>query len=312
MKILVTGGAGFIGSHLVDSLVKHGHQVTIVDNLITGKQENCNPRANLVRLDIRDPKLKSVFARWRPHIVFHHAAQMNVRRSVEDPLFDATTNVLGTINLLELSRRFGIKKFILASTGGAMYGETKHVPTPETVWPAPVSPYGVAKLSAEQYCFYYWKEYGLPYVAVRYANVYGPRQRGDSEAGVVAIFSEQLLKGVQPVINGDGKQTRDFIYVSDVITATERASRVSFVGSVNVGTGIESSVNAIFKNLVSITGCSCPRRHRPSREGEQRRSALDINLAKKVLRWEPTVSLEDGLRMTAHWFGQSLSSRSTR
>lgn len=300
--LLVTGGAGFIGSHIVDRAIADRHRVIVVDNLVTGKKSNINPKAIFVKMDVQDARLTSVFKKYHPAIVSHHAAQMDVRKSVADPLFDAKTNILGTLNLLECSRMFGVKKFIFASSGGTVYGDAKKIPTPETHPTNPVSPYGVAKLAGEQYCYYYWKQYGLAYVALRYANVYGPRQRGDGEAGVVAIFIEKLLRDEQPIINGDGKQTRDYTYVDDIVRANVFAARSSFVGAMNIGTGKETSVNTLFRMLIHSANRKVPEHHGPAKLGEQRRSAIDARYALTTLHWKPGTSLAVGLQKTVAWF----------
>lgn len=299
---LVTGGAGFIGSHIVDRAIADGHRVVVVDNLVTGKTSNVNPKAIFVKMDVQDARLASVFKKYRPTIVSHHAAQMDVRKSVADPLFDARTNILGTVNVLECARQFGTKKFIFASSGGTVYGDAKKIPTPETHSTHPIAPYGVAKLAGEQYCYYYWKQYGLPYVALRYANVYGPRQRGDGEAGVVAIFIEKLLRGEQPIINGDGKQTRDYTYVDDIVRANVYAATRSFVGAVNIGTGKETNVNALFRMLARSANRKVPERHGPAKPGESRRSAINARYALTKLGWKPETSLRAGLQKTVAWF----------
>jgi len=213
MKILLTGGAGFIGSHIADLLIQQGHQVVIIDNLSRGKEENLNPAAVFYRLDIRDEKLEKIFSREKPEILNHHAAQVSVRNSVEDPIQDLEINIRGTVHLLELSRRYGVKKVIFASSGGAIYGEQEYFPADENHPLKPLSPYGVTKLAGEKYLYYYQKNFQLPYVALRYANVYGPRQDPFGEAGVVAIFTQKMLTGATPIINGTGEQTRDYVYV---------------------------------------------------------------------------------------------------
>lgn len=299
---LVAGGAGFIGSHIVDRAIVDRHRVIVIDNLVTGKKTNINPKAIFVRMDIQDKRLTSVFKKYRPTIVSHHAAQIDVRKSVTDPLFDAQTNILGTLNLLECSRILGVKKFIFASSGGVVYGDTKKIPTPETHPTHPISPYGVAKLTGEQYCYYYEKQYGLPYVALRYANVYGPRQRGDGEAGVVSIFIEKLLRGEQPIINGDGRQTRDFVYVGDVVQANILATRKNLVGAINIGTGKETSVNLLFHQLIEIMKIAKKERHGSAKFGEQRHSILSNIMAEQILGWKPSISLKQGLKKTVDWF----------
>ncbi len=225
MKILVTGGAGFIGSHVVEGYVARGHEVLIVDSLVTGKRENLRPKARFVELDIRDPKTAELIRHERPDVINHHAAQMDVRKSVADPIFDATVNVLGTIDLLKAARDAQVKKFLFVSSGGAVYGEQETFPAPETHPTWPVSPYGVSKRSGELYAHFFQSEYGLQFVAFRYANVYGPRQDPHGEAGVVAIFSGKMLRNEPVTVNGDGLQTRDYVYVGDVARMSGPASR---------------------------------------------------------------------------------------
>jgi UDP-glucose 4-epimerase len=302
MKILVTGGAGFIGSHLVDRLIKENYQVIVVDNLSTGKKENLNPKAQFYQLDILDPKLSEVFQKEKPEVVFHYAAQIDVRKSVKNPLEDAKINILGSLNLLENCKRFKVKKFIFASSGGAIYGQADIVPTPESYPAWPLSPYGVAKLTIEKYLNYYYKVFGLPYTSLRLANVYGPRQNPEGEAGVVAIFCHKLLKGEQPVINGDGTQTRDYVFVDDVVEANLLALEKDKVDIFNVGTAKETSVNEIFQRLKRITGAGIEGIHGPAKQGEQKRSCLDFSKIKKELDWQPNYSLEQGLEKTVNYF----------
>lgn len=299
MKILVTGGAGFIGSHVVDRYVAQGHQVVVVDNLSTGRGEFVNPRATLHVADIRSPRLAKIFDAERPEAVNHLAAQMDLRRSVVDPGFDAQVNILGTLNLLECARRSSVKRLIFASTGGAIYGDGAEPPTPEDHPTRPASPYGIAKLAVEHYLACWETLYGIRTLALRYANVYGPRQNSAGEAGVVAIFAHRLVTGSAAVINGDGEQTRDYVYVDDVAEANLRAlERHDLSGAVNIGTGIETSVNELFRQLARAADARAEPRHGPPKPGEQRRSALDSSLAKRLLDWTPRVSLDEGLRRT--------------
>jgi UDP-glucose 4-epimerase len=299
---LVTGAAGFIASHIADALVAAGHQVSVIDDLSSGRRENLNPGARFYQLDVQDPAVADVFRDERPEVLCHHAAQMDVRRSVADPVFDARVNLLGLLNLMEHGRQHGLKRVVLASSGGAIYGEQESFPATETHKTEPVSPYGVAKLASERYLFFYSVTYGISYAALRYANVYGPRQNPHGEAGVVAIFTEKLLRGDEPIINGDGRQTRDYVYVGDVVRANLAALESSFVGAVNFGTGIETDVNALFHVLARLCGSAAPERHGPAKAGEQRRSVIDNALAKRVLGWQPQVRLEDGLRETVAFF----------
>jgi len=239
MKILVTGGAGFIGSHVVDRLVLEGHSVSVIDNLSTGKIENVNREAKFHKIDIISPRIERVFKKERPELICHFAAQMDVRRSVADPIYDAQSNIIGMLNLMENGLRYGVRKVIFASTGGAVYGEGVPYPTSEECIPRPISPYGISKLTGEHYLFYYNVSYGLNYVVLRYANVYGPRQDPFGEAGVVAIFNQKILRDEQPVINGNGMQTRDYVYVDDVVDAVIASTYNDINDVFNVGTGIE-------------------------------------------------------------------------
>ncbi len=307
MRILVTGGAGFIASHVVDAYIEGGHEVHVVDNLSTGRRENVNPRATFHLMDIRDPAVTELIARGGYDILNHHAAQMDVRRSVEDPVYDAEVNAIGTLRLLEGARESGIKKVIFASTGGAIYGEQDYFPADELHPTRPVSPYGVTKLIGERYLHYYQFVHGLNYVVLRYANVYGPRQNPHGEAGVVAIFTEKLLRGEQPIINGDGGQTRDFVYVGDVVRANLLALDYDRNDVFNIGTGIETDVNTIFRKLREYSGADVPEKHGPAKPGEQRRSVLDYSKARRELGWEPQVSLDEGLRRTVEYFRSQLA-----
>jgi UDP-glucose 4-epimerase len=302
MKVLVTGGAGFIGSHVVDAYLAAGHEVLVVDNLCTGKRENLNPKARFHELDILDPKTAELIRAERPDVLNHHAAQMDVRRSVADPLFDARTNILGTITLLEAARQAGVRKVLFVSSGGAAYGEQETFPASETHPTWPVSPYGVSKRSGELYCHFFQVEYRMPFVAFRYANVYGPRQDPHGEAGVVAIFSGRMLRGEPVTVNGDGKQTRDYVYVGDVARMSLLALERDATGPVNIGTGRETDVNELAATLLEVSGSGSEVRHGPGKGGEQRRSVVDIRRAAEVFGWRPEVSLRDGLARTVEFF----------
>lgn len=305
MRILVTGGAGFIGSHIVDAYVLAGHEVSIVDDLSTGRRSNINPKAVFYEADIRDrDRMNQIFNDGRFEVVNHHAAQMDVRRSVADPVFDASVNILGVLTLLECAVMTSVSKVIFASTGGAIYGEQDTFPADETHATRPISPYGVSKLATEQYLFYYRAVHGIDSVLLRYANVYGPRQNPHGEAGVVAIFTSRLLAGDQPVINGDGKQTRDYVYVGDVARANVLALNCSGSATFNVGTGLETDVNFLFHELHKITASRATEQHGPAKMGEQLRSVLSHALIEKQLGWRPTVGLADGLRRTVEYFKQ--------
>lgn len=332
MRILVTGGAGFIGSHVVDGLVAAGHEVVVVDNLSTGKREHLNPQARFYEVDIRDPDLEEVFRKERFDLVNHHAAQIDVRRSVASPDEDARTNILGLINLLENCCRFGVQGVIFASSGGVVYGEPGNLPVSESFPKQPLSPYGVSKLSSEFYLSYYAQVRGLPYVALRYGNVYGPRQDPYGEAGVVAIFAQKMLQDKQPVIYGDGEQSRDYVYVGDVVQvniaalellknritagkppARSRLNKPCPAGNptcsindfaYNIGTGKGTSVNELFHLLKEITGYPGQPVYAPERPGELNRIYLDVGKAKRELGWEPKVALDEGLKLTVQYLRQ--------
>jgi UDP-glucose 4-epimerase len=305
MRVLITGGAGFIGSHVADAYLRAGHEVGVVDDLSTGAKANVDPRVRFWQADIRRAELVGILTDFRPEVISHHAAQMSVSVSVRDPRGDADINILGSLNLLEAAVRHGVRRVIFASTGGAMYGDQETLPTSETVFPQPVSPYGVAKLAVERYLHAFQVMHGLPAVALRYANVYGPRQNPHGEAGVVAIFSKAILEGRPLTINGDGDQTRDYVYVGDVVRANLAATEAAIgreVPILNVGTGREVSVNDLVRLLDENLGRALPRRHAPPRSGEQQRSALDAALAKQVLGWEPATDIRTGLTQTFRWF----------
>jgi UDP-glucose 4-epimerase len=357
MRILVTGGAGFIGSHVVDAYVQAGHDVWVVDDLSRGKRENVNPAARLKRMDLRSPDMSEFIATHEFDCIDHHAGQVDVRASVADPVRDAMINVVGTLNLLEAARNHGSIPVILASTGGAIYGEQKHYPATEGHPIAPQSPYGVAKRAIEHYLEYYRQVHGLPYVVLRYANVYGPRQDPEGEAGVIAIFSGRILRSERLVIYGSGEQTRDYVYVGDVARANVLAlnhltqkpassrqpsasandvpklnnSRTQELNNssqpsasandnnsitqelnnsscqlpariFNIGTGIETSVNALAAMLLDAAGADCSIAYHPIRRGEQVRSCIDPAKAEEHLGWSPLTALPDGLTETFAWF----------
>jgi len=303
MKVLVTGGAGFIGSHTQDQLINQGYEVVVVDNLSTGFLKNINPKAKFYQTDIQDKNaIAEIFFSERPDAVFHFAAQMDVRRSVADPFYDANVNIIGTLNLLENAVKNDVKRFIFVSTGGAVYGEQDYFPADENHPLNPLSPYGVGKLAVEKYLHFYKSTYGLNYFIVRYANVYGPRQNPFGEAGVVAIFCDKMLKREQPFINGNGLQTRDYVYVKDVVAANLLAVESSVCDVVNIGTGIETNVVELFSELRKLTSSSCEELHKEQAQGEQLRSVIDNHKAGKILGWQPQYTLETGLAETVEFF----------
>ena len=302
MKVLVTGGAGFIGSHVVDRLILEGHEVVVVDNLATGKRRNINRAGRFYKMDIQSWRLERVFRNERPNVVMHLAAQMDVRKSVEDPMFDAQVNVLGTLNVLQQAVKHGVRKVIFSSSGGAIYGEQETYPAPETHVMKPLSPYGLSKLCGEQYLSYFQRVSGLQAVSLRYANVYGPRQDPEGEAGVVAIFIQKMLNGEQAVINGNGRQTRDFVFVDDVVEANLAMMGQETQGTYNVGTGVETSINDLFRILVQHTGSTCKEMHGPAKKGEQARSVIDSAKLRHEVSWEPKADLSDGLKKTVEYF----------
>ncbi len=302
LKILITGGAGFIGSNIADLLLANGHGVAVIDDLSTGSRQNLPSGAVFYEADIRDKAISEIFSKEKPDILIHHAAQVSVRISTEDPVQDADINILGSINLLEAAVKQKIKKVLFASSGGTVYGEQKYFPADEAHPNVPISPYGAAKFSVEKYIYYYHLQYGLPYVNLRYANIYGPRQDPYGEAGVVAIFSQKIIQGQSPIINGDGKQTRDYVFVEDAARANLLAIESDFSGELNIGTGVEISVNALFDMLKKASKKEIEKVHGPAKKGEQRRSCLQFEKARKVLGWAPRVPIEEGLKKTYAWF----------
>ena len=307
MKILVTGGAGFIASHITDAFINEGNEVFVLDNLSTGFEKNINPKAKFINADICDRSLSQLFEKENFDVVNHHAAQMDVRRSVSDPAFDANTNILGTINLLQNSISNGVKKFLFASTGGAVYGEQNYFPADENHPTFPLSPYGISKLAVEKYLFFYGSQYKLNYTILRYANIYGPRQNPFGEAGVVAIFSSKLLKAEQTVINGTGEQTRDYVFVGDVVKANLLTVNDDKSDIYNVGTGKETDVNKLFHELNKITGRNAPEKHGPAAPGEQMRSVITSEKLFKRFKWKPDTELHFGLEKTVDFFKNNLN-----
>ncbi len=304
MKILVTGGAGFIASHVVDKYIEAKHEVLVVDNLSTGKKEFVNDQAHFIEVDITNKdKIQQVIADFKPQIINHHAAHIQVGYSVENPQFDAQNNILGLLNIMQEAKKHNLQKIVMASTGGAMYGN-KQTPFTEEMKEEPLSPYGVSKRSGELYLNYYHELTGIDYIALRYANVYGPRQNPHGESGVVAIFCEMIDQGKQPIINGDGTHTRDYVYVDDVAQANLLALDTDFVGELNIGTGKEISTNQVFKIVTQAMALDIPKKHGPERPGEQVTSSLDASKARKILNWSPTVDFEKGVVRVANWYQQ--------
>jgi UDP-glucose 4-epimerase len=307
MRILITGGAGFIGSHVADAFLAAGHEVGVLDDLSSGVKDHLDPRVRFWQADIRDPGVEQIFAAFRPELLSHHAAQMSVGVSVREPQRDADINIRGTLNLLEAAVRHGVRRVVFASTGGAMYGDQALPPTPETVLPEPVSPYGVAKLAVERYLHAFQVMHGLEAIALRYANVYGPRQNPHGEAGVVAIFCRAIVAHQPFTINGDGAQTRDYTYVGDVVQAVTLAAALPTTTPLpilNIGTGVETSVTTLVAHLQALAGYPLQAQHGLAKPGEQRRSALDATRAQRVLGWQPTVNVRTGLARTLAWFRQ--------
>ncbi len=301
--ILITGGAGFIGSHLAEAFVSRGWRVSIVDNLSTGDRRNVPREAKLYEADLLNPETLKLLDELRPDVVAHQAAQIDVRVSVRDPGADAETNVVASVRLLQKCVEVGVKRFLFASTGGAIYGEPIVAPQDESHPVGPLSPYGCAKLSVEHYMHYFREVHGLAATALRYANVYGPRQSPHGEAGVVAIFADRILRGQEVTINGSGEQTRDFVYVSDVAAANVAvAERDDLRGPYNVGTGIETSVNQLHEAMASILGDERPARHADAKAGEQLRSVLDGSALRRIAGLSEPVGIREGLASTLEWF----------
>lgn len=294
-KVLVTGGAGFIGSSLVRHFLKKRHEVVIVDNLSTSLKKNLIPGVTLYKTNILSKNLLTIFKKEKPDFVSHHAAQIKVMDSIKDPLNDAKSNILGTINVLECARQVNVKKFIFSSTGGAIYGSTSSLPSDESVTPRPESPYAISKLGCELYITYFAKQYKLPYTIFRYANVYGPGQRGDNEGGVIAIFIHNILIGKPLIMYGNGKQSRDFIYISDIISVNELAMKNKRTGIFNVGTGKATSINDLVHVIKRSIDKNVKVMHLSKRKGEIEKSVLDIHKIKQYMDWQPSVSLSEGI-----------------
>lgn len=306
MKALVSGGAGFIGSHIVDRLLHDGYDVWIVDDLSTGKKENVNRKAEFIEMDIAEPGLCDALKVVKPEIVFHCAAQIDVRKSIDDPIADARVNIIGTINLLEACRAWQSKKVIYSSSGGTIYGNVDE-PATEDFPVLPLSPYGVAKLASEHYLRCYSEWHGLKFTVLRYANVYGPRQDPFGEAGVVAIFSNKMLSGEIPVVYGFGKMIRDYVYVGDVVEANMAGIKKGDGKILNIGTGRPTSVNELFNIIADVLSFQEKPVMKSARDGELKSNFLSYGRAKEVLGWEPRVSLEEGLKATTDWFKERFS-----
>jgi UDP-glucose 4-epimerase len=301
MKILVTGGAGFIASHIVDAYVERGHEVTVVDDLSSGRRENVNERAELIVADLRDPGTMDKVRGLGFELLSHHAAQIDVRVSVADPAADAELNIVAALRLFRTLIEDGVKKIVFASSGGAAYGEPHYAPQDENHPVAPISPYGCAKLAIDQYLHYFRTVHAVPSASLRYGNVYGPRQRKDGEAGVVAIFAGALLGGHEVHINGTGEQTRDYVFVEDVVRANLAASELALEGIYNVGTGVETTVNELYAAIREALGSHAEAAYAPAKPGEQMRSVLDGRKLRAAARLPEPIALREGIRKTVEW-----------
>lgn len=302
MKILITGGAGFIASHVADAYIELGHEVVIVDNLSTGNLKNLNPKAKFIEADITNKeKIQEIIKTERPEVINHHAAHIQVGYSVKNPQFDAENNIIGLLNIMEAAKEVPIKKVIMAATGGAMYGN-KQTPFNETMKAEPLSPYGISKRAGELYLNYYHELYQIPFISLRYSNVYGPRQNAHGESGVIAIFTEMIADGKSPAINGSGTHTRDYVYVEDVARANVLALNSDFVGELNIGTKTEISTNEVFRKVVNEMGVNIEEKHIEERPGEQVTSSLDYSKATEILGWEPRVDFDEGVKRVVEWY----------
>lgn len=299
---LVTGGAGFIGSHMVDELIRRRIKVYVIDDLSTGSKANVNPNAQLFKVNITAPALPALIKRLKPDVIFHLAAQADVRVSVEDPVEDAQTNILGSLALMHAAEEAGTKKFIFTSTGGAMFSDEVRPPYSEATPAAPVSPYGISKRAAELYLEYFAKRGKMATVCIRPANAFGPRQGLRGEAGVISVFARRMVRGQEVTINGDGKNTRDYVYVSDIVNAHMLAMQKNVTGIYHIGSGREVDVNTLFRKLNKLIGGKMTEVHGPAKKGEVRRSALNSRKAEKELGWKPKVSFDEGLKKTVVWF----------
>lgn len=302
MNILITGGAGFIASHIADANIWCGNKVIILDNLSSGGKENINPHAKFYKKDIYKDNLEKIFRENKIDIINHHAAQIDLRKSQTDPVFDARINIEGSLNLLRLAVKYKVKKIVFASSGGAVYGEQEYFPADEKHKTEPLSPYGISKLTVEKYLEFFRSYYGIGYVCLRYSNVYGPRQSMKGEAGVVAVFNKKILAGQNPVINGEGKQTRDYVFVGDVVRANLLAQSYGGSGKFNICTEKETSVTKLFRLINKNLNNRAKKIHGPGIHGEQVRSVLSNKLAGKTLLWKPVIGIEEGIEKTGEWF----------
>ncbi len=306
MKILVTGGAGFIGSHIADAFLKRGHSVDILDNLSTGREENIPAEARFYKHSINDDEVAKILKN-RYDAICHYAAQIDVRKSVRDPVGDLRDDIIGSVNLFRFAVQNGVGKFVFASSGGAIYGEQEQFPANEDHPINPASPYGLHKWMVEKYLHYFHTTADIKYTALRYANIYGPRQNSASEAGVISIFSEKLLSGSETLIFGNGEQTRDFVFVDDAVNAAVKAVEKEYCGCLNIGTGIETTINDIFDVLKKEINSGQQRLYAPAKQGEQFRSVLDSKSAEKLLGWVPEIALREGLKRTVDYFRKRVS-----
>lgn len=304
MKILISGGAGFIGSHVADALLEEGHEVHIVDNLSGGFEHNVPEEATFHKMDIRDEQIHKLWAEENFSVLYHLAAQMDVRKSVADPQYDADVNVKGFLNLMEAGRKNGLEKTIFSSTGGAIYGEPEYAPQDENHPLKPLSPYGITKRVSELYLFFYEKTHGIDWISLRYGNVYGPRQSPHGEAGVIAIFTERMLQNQQAFINGDGKQTRDYVFVKDVVQANMKALIHDKNDIFNVGTGSETNVETLFQEIQRLTETTIDQKHAEAKPGEQQRSVLSTQKIENELGWQQNYTIKEGLYETVKWFSE--------
>lgn len=307
MNILITGGAGFIASHIADENIRCRNKVVVLDNLSSGDAGNLNPKAKFYKKDIYSDNLEKIFRDNKIDIINHHAAQIDLRKSQSDPVFDARINIEGSLNLFRLAVKYKVKKIVFASSGGAVYGEQIYFPADEKHQTEPLSPYGISKLTVEKYLEFFRSYCGIEYVCLRYANIYGPRQSMKGEAGVVSVFYKKIIAGGNPVINGDGSQTRDYVFVRDVVNANMLAQKYNGSGIFNIATGIETSVNELFRIINLNTGEKAKELHGYAVQGEQQRSVLSNKLAKRKLKWSPEYKVKDGLKITGDWFKKHFS-----